>query len=572
MDFAFDPSRPHPFAHDVDPDAFYRSPIHESVRAALVTTAKTHTGFLALLGEPGTGKTAVLQRVARDLEHGAIRVLRASALRPPHEMFLPVDGEPGPRGAATPTTWGASFFTTLRARVRAEGATVVAVDDAQRLTLTELRFVRDLAEAERASQRRLAILLVGQPSLDAKLARLEEERGEPAFTVRVRLGPLDPSDVGAYMAGRLQRQGLRLDDVFTADAVDRVTAHARGLPRLINQLCYAALHTATEAGLATVSASSIETAAGRLELDVDRDQPQPTGRGTPPRMGTWAHRAASARARMEPAARGVGAMLIVAGLAIVRGVGAGARGLASAVTMLGTAVASLGELAAVAPHGVRRATRAGPHAVTAAVRGLGAAVVSLGTLMAATARGVGRGVSAGVHALAVAGATLWAWIGRVGRTVAPARRRPGREVRTSLRGLTAAGATIGTRAGKATASVAAARRAASRRAAAWVSHQAASIIPKVRALPSGVVFTVLSLAMVTLVLALWPISHEPPSIERPPPSGIVESLERTPDAERAHAPRAVSPGGTRRRESLRSPAPPARGPVTFTTARPPSDR
>ena len=79
-----DPSRPHPFAHDVDPEAFYRSPLHESARAALVADAKTHTGFRILSGEPGTGTTAVLERVARDLEQAGVRVLRASALRPSH--------------------------------------------------------------------------------------------------------------------------------------------------------------------------------------------------------------------------------------------------------------------------------------------------------------------------------------------------------------------------------------------------------------------------------------------------------------------------------------------------------
>jgi hypothetical protein len=141
-----------------------------------------------------------------------------------------------------------------------------------------------------------------------------------------------------------------------------------------------------------------------------------------------------------------------------------------------------------------------------------------------------------------------------------------------VRGLTAARATIGAKAGKAAASVAAAHRTASRRAEVWVTQQAAVIVPKVRALPPGAVLTVLSLVMVTLVLALWPISYEPPSIERPPPSGIVESLERQPDVERASAPRAASPGGTRRRESPRAAASSAREPVTFTTARPPSDR
>jgi hypothetical protein len=275
---------------------------------------------------------------------------------------------------------------------------------------------------------------------------------------------------------------------------------------------------------------------------------------------------------MEPAARGAGAMLIVAGLAIVRGVGAGARGLASAGATRGPwIVAAVAALMAAAARTVRQGVRTGAreiraaaavvwtglrgvgvaaaagHAVgralSACVRGvvsvlvmLGTVVDSVGALGTATARGVGRAVSAGARGAVSTVAMLGTVFVSLGVMVATAAHDIWRTVRVGLRGI------------------------------------AVAVESALRALPSGAVFTVLSLVMVTLVLALWPISYEPPSIERPPPSGIVESLERTPEAERARAARAVSPGGTRRRESLRSPAPPARGPVTFTTARPPSDR
>jgi hypothetical protein len=73
-------------------------------------------------------------------------------------MFSPGDREAGSPGAGGAPTWGASFLMTLRARVRAEGVAVVAVDDAQRLTLTELRLFRDLADTERATGRRLVLL------------------------------------------------------------------------------------------------------------------------------------------------------------------------------------------------------------------------------------------------------------------------------------------------------------------------------------------------------------------------------------------------------------------------------
>src|SRR5262245_42213780 len=219
MDVAAGLSQPHPFAQDVDPETFYPSGGWDFLWAALVAGANMHAGFLVLSGEAGTGKTAVLHRVTRDLEHAGVRVLRSSALRPPHEMFSPGGGETGTPGAGGTPTWGASFLTTLQARVRAEGATVVTVDDAERLTLTELRFFRDLTVSERATGRRLVVLLVGQPAFDIQLARLEDDRPDPAFALRVRLSPLDTADVRGYIAYRLQRAGLRLDEVFTADAV-----------------------------------------------------------------------------------------------------------------------------------------------------------------------------------------------------------------------------------------------------------------------------------------------------------------------------------------------------------------
>ena len=135
-----DPSRPHPFAHDVDPEAFYRSPLHESARAALVADTKTHTGFLILSGEPGTGKTAVLERVARDLEQAGVRVLRASALRPSHAftaapVLIPRLVTDGDRRQRRRWLQVATLGAILGALVLAAAAHLVAGDNDQLVSL-----------------------------------------------------------------------------------------------------------------------------------------------------------------------------------------------------------------------------------------------------------------------------------------------------------------------------------------------------------------------------------------------------------------------------------------------------
>ena len=277
----------HPFADTVDREIFYRSPVHQGACAELFAAAKTHGGLLVLSGEPGTGKTIVLHRVARDLEEAGVRVLWFSDVAPLHEVLCPVVRTPGASDAGAPGSAGAGLLAALQARVRAERATVVAIDEAQRLEPAELRALRVLAEAPLPGTR-LAILLIGQPELEVKLASLAGDDPDRACSLHIRLSRLETPDVRAYMAYRLEQVGLRFDDVFEADAVERIAADSGGIPRLINQLCDAALYVAGRAGFKTVSASGIDAAGRWLDLEPPADSVGRGARASVERARQWA--------------------------------------------------------------------------------------------------------------------------------------------------------------------------------------------------------------------------------------------------------------------------------------------
>jgi hypothetical protein len=181
-------------------------------------------------------------------------------------------------------------------------------------------------------------------------------------------------------------------------------------------------------------------------------------------------------------------------------------------------------------------------------------------------------VRAIAHGAALAGARFAAWAAGLVTALVSIGRGVGRGATTGGRGVASAGGVLEGRARDAAASTATLWRAARRRTGAWARHQVAIVLPQARALSPGAVLAVLGLVMFTLVMALWPMSYEPPTMERPPPSDTPLALERPSGPDRRPAARAAARGETRPRATAQTPGPAAREPVTFTTARPPSDR
>ena len=235
---------------------FYPIPSHRHACAELVSAVGEQAGLIVLIGESGTGKTAVLRRVARDVEDAGARVLWWNVAVPFDEMAAWLLQELGAGDAAPPGAPRAALLAALRDRIRRGGAAVVAVDEAQYLEPEDLAALRDLASAEAGPGAPLAVLLAGQPELDARLAG--DGRGQ-AHVSRVVLPRLLASEVASYVACRLAQKGA--GEVFRPEAIERVAAYAEGIPRVINHLCDDARRAASQAAIATVDAPTVDAAA-----------------------------------------------------------------------------------------------------------------------------------------------------------------------------------------------------------------------------------------------------------------------------------------------------------------------
>ena len=92
----------------------------------------------------------------------------------------------------------------------------------------------------------MQLILVGQPELRQLIMRPELRQFAQRVTATYHIGALDRSGVAGYVQHRLTHVGGSGAE-FTAEALDLVTEHTRGIPRLVNKLCdFAMVYAATE--------------------------------------------------------------------------------------------------------------------------------------------------------------------------------------------------------------------------------------------------------------------------------------------------------------------------------------
>ena len=104
--------------------------------------------------------------------------------------------------------------------------------------LEQLRLLTNLETSER---KLLQIILIGQPELRDMLARPELEQLAQRVIARYHLSALSAKETAQYIHHRLIVAGLTRAAPFDRDAVQRIHALSRGVPRRINLLCDRAL-------------------------------------------------------------------------------------------------------------------------------------------------------------------------------------------------------------------------------------------------------------------------------------------------------------------------------------------
>ena len=155
------------------------------------------------------------------------------------------------------------ILTSLRRLAGTGHRVLLCFDDAHLLSEESLLHVvlplLNLAESE--DKALLAIVLVGQPVLSAKLRRLHQISERIAVTTA--LTGFTVSETSDYVRSSLLQSGGR-SDLFSSEALQRLFEITAGNPRRINRLCDMALLVGYAEQLGQITASQIDAVSSEL--------------------------------------------------------------------------------------------------------------------------------------------------------------------------------------------------------------------------------------------------------------------------------------------------------------------
>ncbi len=265
-----------PFGVTPDPRFLYLSPQHREALAYLQYGLRERTGFVAITGEVGTGKTTLLHALLNELDASTRTAFVFNTALTAKGLFRMMAADFGMKTSAGTKTELLLDLHQFLLRQYTQGIQcVLVIDEAQNLNYRLLEEIRMLSNLETDREKLLQIIMVGQPELGAKLAMPKLRQLRQRINARYQIGPLSAEECDQYIAHRLRVAGISQDGPFCREAITEIYRWTNGIPRLINMVCNRALVLGYARGCQQIGLSLIrETVTGLAAQGVLPEPPE----------------------------------------------------------------------------------------------------------------------------------------------------------------------------------------------------------------------------------------------------------------------------------------------------------
>lgn len=259
--------REQPFGVTPDPRFFYPSDTHREAMASLLYGVQSERAFMAMVAQPGMGKTMLLFHLLEQLGSGVRTAFLFQTQCDSRELlgYLLTDLGLKVHGFDS-IQMHEQLKEELLREARAGRRVVVIIDEAQNLDASVLETVRLLSDFECPSRKLMQIILAGQPQLSQKIGNPELIQLRQRLSMIIQIKPLAGKDVATYIARRLQVAGYAGPALFSSEAVGMIAVRSRGIPRIINNYCFNALSLAFAMKKTVIDAEVVSEVAHDLEL------------------------------------------------------------------------------------------------------------------------------------------------------------------------------------------------------------------------------------------------------------------------------------------------------------------
>ena len=259
-----------PFRISPDPKFLWLGETHKEALAMMKYGIQDNRGFLLLSGDIGTGKTTLINGLLDSLDDQTLVAMISDPGLEKLDFYNFLTQAFNIRKTFKSKGDFLVHFIHFLHRAYAEGKKVlIIIDEAQRLSYEMLEEIRQLSNIEKKDTKLLNIFLVGQHELIDALNETRNRALLQRITMKYLIEPLNPADVGAYIAFRLKIAGTE-KKIFSGEAVRQVISFSNGYPRLINIICDHALLTTYVKGKQKVDGAIVKECAKDLQIKVQK--------------------------------------------------------------------------------------------------------------------------------------------------------------------------------------------------------------------------------------------------------------------------------------------------------------
>ncbi len=264
-----------PFIDDIQKESdVFMSEEHRYIEAAMLDAAK-HSGFLAIIGEVGSGKTVIRRKVMEQLKKDGDMIIiypeiidktRVNASSICDAIIMDLSEESPKR---TMEAKSRQVHKLLLERAKQGFRSVLILEEAHDLSTSTLKYLKRFQEIEDGYRKLLGIILLGQTELNNLL---DESRHIEMREVIRRIQKAEikgfNGNTKEYLKLKFKRINIKIEDIFddnafpalskrltTKDRRDKSISHA--YPLVVNNYAARAMNMAFEMGEKKVTAEVI---------------------------------------------------------------------------------------------------------------------------------------------------------------------------------------------------------------------------------------------------------------------------------------------------------------------------